>query len=249
VTCGRVIAEFCQAYTAAAETWDRPSCEALATGELFAWRIAASANKPLGPQGYIVQGILPFLLYITGREKSAVVKMKREVAGEITTNGLGLEVLPLLRYRAKVTIQMTTDGSTKDFASSDKREEPDSYDGWSCSRCRRGIGNMYLRCVECYAKNNAINHFICCDCFFAGRHLVVPETFCCYRKRNTRRVKKYELRYRWFSLNGLDEVIETCRTQLDRDKLPEFERTEETLRYLENHPAIKAIENEYLSKP
>jgi len=246
-----VAGEFCWSYTAAARTWGL-DLQPLSTGELFAWRMALmSRNEDMPLEGYKVQGVLPFLRYLVGRERSAYQKLESEAAKAAKRKKKKIVMPPnvfrLRKYKAEVTVESTADTSVLGL-------EPDSYVGWSCEHCQREIANMYFRCSSCYNHKEPKEHLVCHDCFFAGRHFQGPHNQ--HPSREKEEIHKilpsqdllaFSLRFRLVHMGSVERVIlESCAERLKKSRLPELPKTEDILLYLENHPAIVAIQNQYI---
>ena len=229
----------------------------MASAELFVWRIAGKANRSVPTENYVVQGILPLLRFMLQRDADFYKKIVEASWSHVCVSGELQYSLPA--YHANVLIKTTSDYE-------DDNIDPDQYNDWACWHCMRLIGNMYFSCTECYQgkkKNLCIfgesmdHHYICCDCFFAGRHFPGehnsqhdfsnPVTNYSVKKLPS---KPYQLRFRLFVSCGArapqKNLVHHCVEHLDSHDMTELPATEATLKYLAAHPAVVAIESKYL---
>jgi len=152
----------------------------------------------------------------------------------------------LEHLKAEVTIIKKTDGA-------DPVNNELNNNG-RCDHCARECGNMYLRCSSCYDQHN-----VCCDCFFAGRHMVgghneresYPNRERAHsgggvgRKRN---LKPYEMRFRWVLHEFVKEMVDDCTKHLETHDMIELAEMEKTIEYLKKHQSLLAIHEKYLKK-
>ena len=144
-------------------------------------------------------------------------------------------------YKATVKYANSVDWDDHDEIS------PHAFGEWSCSHCQRDIGNVYLRCEDCFAALGLEIHYVCTDCFLAGRHYNTCDKKWPNSDRahtHTPKPKKrpiYELRFRLLRVDALSDLIRSCQAQLNSSQLPELPESSDTIQHLrEAHSELEA---------
>lgn len=234
----------CYSLVASARTWDM-AIEALTGGELFAYKVARRANTMDPPENELVQGILPFLRFVIGRDRDALDKIQRMMTKSDRKTS-SAEKLNVTRCEAEIELQSETEGLGSGV-------EPDSWTNWSCAHCRREIGNMHLRCGLCWKANKSDLHYVCSDCFLVGRHRNKtrwPNQDRAHDNKSNKSgaLRKYKLQYRLIHGVRAHTLVENCVQQLRANGLRELPQTDKTLRYLEEQVLLE-IQRHHIKFP
>jgi len=229
--------------------------QALVNSEFFMYKAAAKAGSRLPPGACFLQGVLPLLQFCVERDKKHVQKILNCKKGATRIDCDTINCMTEITLKEEASFENTTFLRAKvsycnKTDSSFPEVNPHVMADWYCAHCARVIGNVYLRCEDCHVNNAGQLHYLCTDCFLAGRHFqkgkkwVNSERAHPCRKGEKERLTLYTLRFRLIKLGELAGVIDKCRNQLAKNKLKELPETKKTMEYLRK--AHMEIESDHM---
>ena len=219
----------------------------------YNWRVFYVCHRKDGlqqrsPPDSIIQGILPLLQFCIQRDKRHIQKILNSGANIQPTPPETIDSMTDIQLKDKDQFDSNLYKATVKYANladwEDHEISPHAFGQWSCSHCYRDIGNVYLRCEKCYAAKGLEIHYVCTDCFLAGRHYnTCDKKWPNSDRAHTHTTKRpiYHLRFRLLRLDGLSDLIRDCQAQLNSSQLQELPESSATIQHLcKAHSALEA---------